>query len=179
MIRLRTANNNIARRHSEHEIRNCLQRLNQIYKTLIKRWIFDDFDATEIRLPCCWTVFTFWNKSGGYSTQTFNSWTLRNRWKITFEFLNRIYLLISPLSPPPLIERVPLQNFVKFLDEKLFTIQHLVNFILDHRSYNTVKHFFNTSFFYSKMLEVYYVIFIIYLDFWKPSQMVNTFQQVI
>ena len=27
----------ITRRHSEHGTRNCLQRLNQIFKTLIKR----------------------------------------------------------------------------------------------------------------------------------------------
>ena len=41
------------RRHSEHGTRNCLQRLNQIYKTSIKRCIFDESDEIEIRLPCC------------------------------------------------------------------------------------------------------------------------------
>ena len=29
---------------------NCLQRLNQVYKTLIKRRIFNDSDEIEIRL---------------------------------------------------------------------------------------------------------------------------------
>ena len=54
-----------------------LQRLNQIglYKTLIKRWIFDDSDEIEIRLPLLWTVLAFWNTSGGYLTQI--SQTLR------------------------------------------------------------------------------------------------------
>ena len=80
------------------------------------------------------------------------------------EFPNRICLLISP--PPPLTERFPFQNFVKFLDQKLYTIQHLTQFISNHRCYNTVKHFLYKSFFYSKMLEeVYYVIYSIYLDF--------------
>ena len=36
-----------------------------------------DSDKIEIRLPCCWTLTTFWNISSGYLTQTFNSWTLR------------------------------------------------------------------------------------------------------
>ena len=55
-----------------------LQRLNQIYKTLIKRWIFDDSDEVEIMLPYFRTnVLTFRNTSGGYVTRTFNPLTSR------------------------------------------------------------------------------------------------------
>ena len=55
-------------------------------KTLIKRWIFDDSDETEISLPCCWTLLTFLNIYGGYLTQTFNSWTLRGEFWVIFNF---------------------------------------------------------------------------------------------
>ena len=65
-----------ARRHSKHGTRNRVQKLKQIYKTLIKRLNFDDSDEIEIRLPYCWTALTFWNTSGSYLTQTFNSLTL-------------------------------------------------------------------------------------------------------
>ena len=40
-----------------------------IYKILIKRWIFDDSDKIEIRLPCFWTVLTFRNISGDFLTK--------------------------------------------------------------------------------------------------------------
>ena len=39
-------------------------------KTLVKRWIFDDSDQTEIRPP----------SSGGYLTQTADSWTFSGAW---------------------------------------------------------------------------------------------------
>ena len=55
-----------------------LQKLNQIYKTLIKRWIFGDSDEIEIMVPYFWTaVLTFRNTSGGYVTRTFNPLTSR------------------------------------------------------------------------------------------------------
>ena len=34
---------------------------------------FDDSGEIAIRLPCCWTVLTFGNISGGYLAKTFNS----------------------------------------------------------------------------------------------------------
>ena len=55
-----------------------LQRLNQIYKTFIKRQSFDDADEIEIMLPYFWiAVLTFRNTSGGYVTRTFNPLTSR------------------------------------------------------------------------------------------------------
>ena len=47
-----------------------------MFKALIKRWIFDASDKIEIRLPCCWTVLKFWNVSGGLLVQTYILWTL-------------------------------------------------------------------------------------------------------
>ena len=47
----------ITRRHSEHGTRNCPQRLNQIFKTLIKRWIIDDSDESLNILEYIWWLF--------------------------------------------------------------------------------------------------------------------------
>ena len=48
---------------------------------LIKRWIF--VTLMKLRLDfLSWTVLRFWNTSGGFLTQTFNSQTLRGDWHL-------------------------------------------------------------------------------------------------
>ena len=56
----------------EQEIvsKKFLERLgSHMYKTVIKRWVFDDPDEIEIRLPFSRSFSTFSNISGGLCTQ--------------------------------------------------------------------------------------------------------------
>ena len=59
-------------------------------KTLIKRWIFDDSDYVEIRTP--------W--SGGYLTQTVNSWTFSRAWWLKI-FLKSFLIIFESYQPHP------------------------------------------------------------------------------
>ena len=67
-------------RHSEHGERNRTQRFeSDIYKTLIKNWIFDETDETdkiEIRLPCYESFLNIleYDMPAGLCTQTLYSW---------------------------------------------------------------------------------------------------------
>ena len=70
---------NNTRRHSKYGTINIVSK-DLKKETYIKVWLKDDFLTTLMKLRLgfpCWTVLTFWNTSGGYLTQTFNSQTLR------------------------------------------------------------------------------------------------------
>ena len=92
-----------------------LLRLNQIclYKTLIKRWIFDDTDEIEIMLGC-WSMLTSWNTSGGYLTPIFN--TDLKRWLITIS---------KKLCQNKLAPKRYSQKFLKTIWEKI-ALRHLL-----------------------------------------------------
>ena len=45
----------------------------KILEVLIKRWIFDGSDETEIVLPFYRSISAFWNIFSGFATQTFHS----------------------------------------------------------------------------------------------------------
>ena len=103
---------------------------------------------------------------------------LRACWQITFKFLNKICLLISPL-PSLLIDRLPCQNSVKFLIENgksktFFTINnscafnfklYSISFILESLFF-FAKHFFIPKLFLIEHLRS--VLSHLFFQFLKP-----------
>ena len=73
-----TAANN-TRRDSERGTRSIICKCQTRY-AYTKLWLKHESLMTLMKLKLgflCWTVLIFWNTSGGYLTQTFNSQTLR------------------------------------------------------------------------------------------------------
>ena len=72
-------------RHSEHGTRSRVELFQLgIYKTLIKRLIFDDSDEIKMRIHCYRPFSTFWNISGDRCSQAFYSWRRQSSYLLVF-----------------------------------------------------------------------------------------------
>ena len=112
---------------------------------------------------------------------------LRACWQIIFNFFKRICLLIFPL-PSLLTDRLPFQDFVKFLDKRngksksFFTINnyYVFNFTL-YSIYSWIVVVICKTFFYAKTFPNWTfekcIKSSIFFNFWNPSQMAFTFSK--